>query len=122
VKRAWLITWEWIGDHAKKENKIVSILNYRVSPRNVRDYVERLYVDSEYSFTERVEYAKSRKNNPYPAEFDRINGVPWEGRIHCGHNPFLFARFVTNLRVELNADQREHLRWEEIPRPKLPKL
>ena len=122
MKKAWLITWEWIGDHAKKENNIVSILNSCTSAEKVRQYAERIYVDSEYSLTERLEYAKNRKNNPYPAEFDRINGVSWEGRIHCGHNPFLYARLVMNLGVKLDSNGQEHLEWEEIPRPKPPRL
>ena len=115
MKSAWLITWEWAGEHAKKNWKVVAILNYRLSGNTVRAYVERLYVNSEYTLSEKVADAKNSKNNPYPAQFDRINGVPWMGRITCGHNPFLYARLVKNIRVEIGTNGEEHLEWEEIP-------
>ena len=122
MKTAWLITWEWIAEHAKKDSKIVSILNYRLSGLRVREYVERRYVDSEYNLREQLSYAKSPKNNPYPAEFGKINGVSWQDQIICGHNPYLEARKVKNIRVEVDSNGEEHLEWEEIPPPKLPKL
>jgi hypothetical protein len=53
----------------------------------VRQHVELLYVASFYSIAERIDYANNKKFNPYPAEFDRIGGVPRSGLIECGHNP-----------------------------------
>lgn len=121
IKRAWLITWEWMGDHAKKEKEIISILNAHISPENVKSYIEQLYVDSECSLTDRLQYAKNRKNILYPAHFGDIDGVCWKGHIHCGDNPFINARFVKNLRVEFDMDGQKCLKWEAILRPKLPK-
>lgn len=115
MKCAWLITWEWFGSHAKKSKKIVSILNYRRSSRQIKHFVERLYVDSEYSLTERLSYAKSSKNNPYPAAMSQ------RGHITCGHNPFLLGRLVKNLKVRIDSKGREHLQWEEVT-PIDPKL
>jgi len=121
VKTAWLVTWEWVGEHAERKDKVASILNYRLSGKTVADYMEKLYVDSEFSFNERLEYAKS-KYTPYPARFDMLeldgNKAHWEGRIHCGHNPFLYGRLVQNIHVETNADGSERLEWDEIPRPR----
>lgn len=67
--KAWLVTWEWIGDHAAREPKIVSILRPQLTGRTVRDYVERLYADLTYSLEERCRVAKRKAENPYPAEY-----------------------------------------------------
>ncbi len=121
MKKAWLITWDQAGGHLRQKDKIVSILSGRLSAKTVFDYVERLYVNSEYSLSDRLAYAKNRKDNPYPAQFVSINGVPWEGQITCGHNPFLFARLVRNTRVEVDLNGDEQLCWEDIPKPCLSK-
>jgi hypothetical protein len=114
MKTAWLITWEWTGDRARKENKIVSILNYRRSSSQIKKIVEHLYVDSEYSLSERLAYAKSIKNNPYPALQER-------GMITCGHNPWLLARYVNNIRVDVDSERKEHLVWDEIQKTSPPR-
>jgi hypothetical protein len=110
---AWLITWEWMGDHAKAEQKIAAILNPRWSSKRVREYVESIYVDSHYSIAERIAYAKTRSFNPYPAEFVRVSGVAWEGQITCGHNPWLFARLVSNLAAAGESDGHNGVIWSE---------
>ena len=53
MKTAWLVTWEWVGEHAERKDKVASILNYRLSEKNVAEYMERLYADSYYSLSER---------------------------------------------------------------------
>ena len=55
---AWLITWEWVGDHAKVENKVAAILSYRLSGKIVREIVELLYANNYYTLRERVACAK----------------------------------------------------------------
>jgi hypothetical protein len=27
--KAWLVTWEWAGDHARREDKVAAIFNSR---------------------------------------------------------------------------------------------
>lgn len=76
MKSAWLITWEWIGDHAAVEQKIVAILNYRKSAKYVKDFIEQLYIEKTSTVTEKMSFAKDRKSNPYPAKYHDINGVP----------------------------------------------
>ena len=115
---AWLITWEWIGDHAKVENKIATILNYRLAEDTVREVMERIYIDNYTSLGERVAYAKNKKSHPYPAQSDRVNGVPWSGRMYCGRNPYLYARIVDDLHVKIDENGEETLIWKERPRPK----
>jgi hypothetical protein len=116
---AWLITWEWIGDHAKVENKIATILNYRLSADSVREIMEQIYIDHYTSLPERVAYAKDKKNHPYPAQSARVDGVPWSGRIYCGRNPYLYARLVDDLHADVDKSGEETLTWKECPKPKL---
>ena len=110
---AWLITWEWIGEHAKVENKIATILNYRLAEDTVREIMERIYINNYTSLRERVAYARNKKTHPYPAQVYR------GGRIHCGRNPHLYARLVDDLHVSVDKDGEESLIWKERPRPNL---
>ena len=114
--KAWLVTWEWCGDHAKVEDNIAAILNSRLSGKRVREIVELLYVNSQYSPGERLRYANGKKFNPYPAQFGTLGRVPKEGEIFCGHNPYLHARRVDDCRVEGDGVE-ETLTWKEIPKP-----
>lgn len=109
MKTAWLVTWEWAGEHAKKESevKIVSILNYRYSPERVKIYIEQLYIDSEYLLADKLSCAKSANYNPYPAKSSGVN------KITCGHNPYLFARKVCNVKIEKDIDGNGVLTWNE---------
>lgn len=122
MKKAWLVTWIGTGKHAEWEGKVVSLLNYRLSDRAVADYMERHWIDSFGSPSERLAYAKSKKNTPYPAQFDTVEvdgkRVPYEGRMYCGPNPFLYGRLVQNIHVEVDEDGNEQLKWDDIPRPK----
>jgi hypothetical protein len=117
LKKAWLITWDWIGDHARRDLKVVAIISSRRSSRWVQEFIEQRFVDLEYTLSERVAYARNRKKSPYLVELDRLGGVPWHGRMTCGPNPHLYARLVKNLRVVVDAKENEQLEWDEIPRP-----
>jgi hypothetical protein len=57
-------------------------------------------------------------NKPYRAERGVIiNGVPHGDRITCGHNPWLYARIVSELEFLEDAEQGiEIARWREPPR------
>lgn len=122
LKTAWLVTWEWIGDHARveEEKRIVAVLNYRWTGERVRFLVEHLYLSLGQSVWEMVSVARNKRGNTYPAEFDTINGVRWQGSIHCGHNPSLHARLVHNLRVVVHDDGSLETTWDERPHPKPP--
>ena len=120
--KAWLVTWEWVGDHAKPERKVAAILNPHWSPDRVREHVELIYVNSYYSISERIAYAKNRSFNPYPALFVRIDGIQWQGQITCGHNPLLFARLVDNLTATGEPDDEERVVWTERPKPDFDKI
>jgi hypothetical protein len=112
--RAWLVTLE----STDKPPQVISVFRAQRSAEFVRDYVEQYYIDTFYSLQEKLLYAQSRKNNPYPATFDRLDGISWQGRITCGHNPYLYARLVLKLRVQ-SSPQGDRLVWEESPVPNL---
>ncbi len=111
---AWLVTWDSVGEENIPQN-IAAILNPHWSARRVRDLVEVIYVNSSYSLSERIGYAKNRSFNPYPAQFSGFNGVLWEGQIMCGDNPWLFARLVDYLTID--PDNKNKVIWRERPRP-----
>jgi hypothetical protein len=114
--KAWLITWEYQGDHAKVEQQIVAILPPRWASERIRQYVEFIYIlQSPATLQEQIEYAKKRSNNPYLADYMRINGVRHGGNIICGHNPWLYARKVSNLQICIDENGNEKGIWKEIP-------
>lgn len=118
--KAWLITWEWFGNHAAVDEKVVDILSARRSAEWVREYLGRLYAVHHSSPTEMMRCAAySNPESPrYPARYVHIadGKISYAGRIHCGDNPYLFARLVNNLEI----DQDGRIDWDEIPVPAVP--
>jgi hypothetical protein len=115
--KAWLVTWEWVGDHAKRDDKVAAIFDPRLGGARVREFVEFLYLTGYYTLSERIACAQHRAQNPYPAQFGQtLEGDPWEGEIYCGHNPYLRARLVDDLTVERDADGNERAVWKERTR------
>lgn len=115
---AWLVTWNHVGQHAAPAEKVVAILGARTSAASVLKQVEWLYANATFDLSEKIAYAKSSANfNPYPARFGELSGATWAGEIYCGHNPFLFARIVDDLRVKKSAGGEE-AEWKERPKPK----
>jgi hypothetical protein len=115
--RVWLIMWEWVGEHAKVENKCVDIISRRLEIDSVKAHVLRLHNFLECSLAERA--AMARYNDPQEPAYepqvhwpkDRSNGP----EIHCGHNPFLVARLVKNLTVLRDAKTgKELVNWEPV--------
>jgi len=118
---AWLVTWECSGDHAKREDRIAAVLNPRLFGTRVKEIIEFLYMNNCYTLRERLDYALHPRRNPYPARFGTLEGHhPWEGQVHCGHNPFLFARMVDELVIDDGEGYgNENMTWKERPRPNL---
>ncbi len=111
--KAWLITWEWVGNAAITADKVAGILNPRWGPVRVADIVEFLYSNINATVNELASYAKHQDRNPYRAD---ING----DKINCGHNPSLYARKVSDLKISSVPDTRlETISWKEPPRYKL---
>ena len=115
-RKAWLVTWEHIGDHAQPERKIAAVLEPQLSGRRVRELVEFLYASVEYQPFEQLEIAFGLRSNPYPGTFGSMKDGPaglWEGEVNCGHNPWLYARLVDNLIIPADGEPT----WQEPPRP-----
>ena len=112
IKRAWLITWEWVGESAKVDDKVLAIMDYRLSYNTMRDYVERLYIIHFYTYFEQIDFAKYRSKNLYPARIVTDNHKRC-GKITCGHNPYLLARFAYNLHTYMDENGIEYLSWDE---------
>ena len=112
--KVWLVTWEWSGAHAKRGDKVAAVFDSRVSAERVREYVELLYAQETYTLSEKIDcFVGNRRRHPYPAEFVKLEGVPWEGEIHCGHNPYLRARLVDELTVRRDDDGKENASWKD---------
>jgi hypothetical protein len=112
--KAWLVTWEWCGEHAKRENPFAAILNPRLSSRKICEIVEFMYRLAEYSLSDQAGYVRNGRPDNH-ATVDRT----LDGRvhIHCGHNPFLRARLVDDLVVERNGEGKEIVLCKERLRP-----
>jgi hypothetical protein len=89
------------------KGKVVAVLNSRLSPERVAAVVEILHASQAYSSLEKAQFAARPERAPYRATTEAVD------RIHCGHNPFLYARLVTNLQ-----DKDGALTWTEPPAPK----
>jgi hypothetical protein len=101
-KSAWLVTWE--GTSCVPEDPVAAILNYRMSVSRLKDFVGLLYASFKYSHREKLLVAKNAKENPYPATMTLFQ------HVHCGHNPLLHARLVSELKVVDGI-----LKWTEPP-------
>lgn len=110
--KAWLITLEGTSEGIPIHKKVLSILPPRSPSNRVREFVEQLYVDQFLLPNERIAYLKNRRNLAYPAEIDTINGTQ-VSRITCGHNPFIIARPVQNLKIVTDEQGIETFSWEK---------
>lgn len=101
ARLAWLVMWEWVGDHARVDQPFAAILPRRLGHETVQRIVEALYAEREYTPAEMLDAARDRGRNPYRAhlgaahviaEDGSAGTVEWQGEIICGHNPHLVAR------------------------------
>jgi hypothetical protein len=113
--KAWLVTWEWMGDHAKRPDKVAE--DPRLPAERVRRIVELLY-HREASLSEKVDWRLRHNRQPYPAKFMHIEGTQWLGNIYCGDNPWLFARLVDDLEVESDGQGNEKATWKDRYKPR----
>ena len=103
------------GELAEPDVEVLSAVVARLGVADVRAFVEQLFADSICTYEERLKYLGRPRSWPYPALNDEVYGKKAPNRIKCGYNPFLYARRVKDLRVEMDLDGFERLLWEEIP-------
>ena len=103
--KAWIIRWDWAGNHASRDNALIAILSARCHVDDVRKFIERYYLATTAGVREQLEYARYR--NPrelaYPAETSA------GGLIHCGDNPFIVGRRAEDIHLAEDG----HLVWVE---------
>ena len=109
--KAWIITWQ--DSQGTEHEPVVMVLNGMMGIKRVQWYVETMYIEKMSSDAEKYDSARPKRSRKiaFPAEVTKtVNG---EAHIHCGHNPWLFARLVNDLRVETDIDDVETLKWKE---------
>lgn len=112
-RSAWLVYWNRMLTAEDDENSPpVTIIDSRKRPERVADFLEQFYMAACYSLREKVHYSSRPKDNPYRSS---INYNHEQGRlvsITCGHNPWLGARFVRNVRLKVDGESRYFLTWD----------
>jgi hypothetical protein len=120
---AWVVRWDWAGDHAKVKQPIAAILPSQLGPETVRRLVETLYAAREYTPAEMLEASRRNGFNPYRATFGSCpvtledgstTQATWQGEVLCGHNPYLVARKAI---VRSVGDDEGSVVFEDTPRP-----
>lgn len=91
-QKAWLLFWDWCGEHAAVQDKVAAILSPRLSQQYIGRLVEQLYGIHLYSAAEHAAYAKWPKKAPYRAQW-------YIDHCTCGQDPFLNAMNVHDLQV-----------------------
>jgi len=105
---AWLITWEYFGEHAKVSDKIVAILDPRKSRESVIEIVKLHWLRNYYNANENSYYSTRPRKILF--EIDTSEGEIW---IHA-NNPSLRARIVSEFKVTVNNETNtETISWRE---------
>lgn len=110
--KAWLITWEWMAQHAAVADRIAGILPPQWSPKAVARFAEVFYAMTNSTVAELMAYARRPSANPYRCKFEVINGVPHADLMRCGGHPWLSARRVSNLVVS-EENGYESVSWTD---------
>jgi len=112
--RAWLVSWEGVNDPDVADQRIAAILNQDLPVAEVSTIVEVLYASATYTLHEQATWAEAPGQNPYRAHSEAmpLSSSPW--RIVCGHDPWLEARVVEGLSVQVDDEQdTETIVWQE---------
>lgn len=108
---AWLLTWEGTEGPAIDANqKIIAILSGRKSADVVANLVEVLYCRTVQSAGDMARLANRRRSREH--QYRQVYSTA--DRLFYGRNPCIFARRVSNLRIERDASlETETVRWHE---------
>lgn len=110
---AWLLTWEGTtGPALVPDKKILAIISSRRSAGAVAEIVDTLYCRSVNSAFDMALLANKRKQREH--QYKHLCST--FHRIFYGRNPCIFARVVSNLKIERDeARKTELIRWTELP-------
>ena len=76
--KAWIIRWEWDGDHAAVKDRFIVALPSRLGGKSIRTFVERYYASQFLSQSEQL-HCMVRKRSPKPVS-STIRGGRLEGQ------------------------------------------
>lgn len=95
--KGWLV--KWTSPDSGYEEAVATVLSARLGVRSVERRLKELYADVTASIQEKLDYAHWK---PAQLRFRTRLSRLKDGRvaIDCGHNPFLEARLVSDLRIE----------------------
>lgn len=110
---AWILTWESPNNYGSTcRCDVISVLDYRLGCEYVKKYAIQIYVDKMFYPTERIDAVKAKFELPFPV----LSGDG--GTLSIGHNPWIDARKIRNLRVK-TIDGKEFFEWDEIDRTEI---
>ena len=114
MKLAWLVTWETRGDGVDPPPRgVAAILLPHISSQTVQRLMERIYAYECYDEAELLECARDPGHNPYRAVSEVVDGYRF--LVTCGDNPYLRARYVSDLNLQSDEDGVRRLAWVEQP-------
>jgi hypothetical protein len=97
-RKAWVIQWEWTGDHAKVEPNIFHVLDSRLSLKHVEFYLRAIYFNS-FWFTIEERVGNVGVKDKY-VTVRKAYGC----RASIGTNPQLVAMRVEKLTAKYDPD------------------
>jgi hypothetical protein len=111
---AWIITREG----TRHVPEVVAIVSARKSAKQIKSYIEFLYLLLECSAERNLEAARyTNAEISYEAQFDTTNtNVPVSDLLRCGRNPFLVARRAKNVSLIDGKDSVQILKWKNPQR------
>jgi hypothetical protein len=121
--KAWVVRWEWAGEHAKVAQPVAALLRPQTGTEHVKRIVKALHDAQAYAPLDMLAAIERNGHDPYPAYLGTVSlqqrdgrrgNVPFGGEIICGHNPFLVARKGRVWRADAGSGRIE---WEDDPRP-----
>jgi hypothetical protein len=122
--KAWVVQWEWATEVARVEKPLIAVLPGRTNHKWVAKFVELVYAGAMYEPDELVAWTANPRANPYRAQFPRRlpspdghGNVTWPVAVVCGHNPYVAAKLVENLRAVPAEDGTSTLQWDRIEPP-----
>lgn len=112
ISHAWIVTYKAVSHYDGLNGKVLSVLKWQKSERQIREHVTQLYVDNRLSCSEVSSFLRSRGDNGlnYKAKSKIVGG---RYLITIGHDPFLEARQVKNLGI-IEVDGKEEWCWKEF--------
>jgi len=104
---AWVIEWEWEGDHRALNDSPVYILPWRWSEDRVLSFLRAIY----YNNSELFEADYGLHELSHPKRYERLE-IFEARRIFFGHNPYLVCAYAKDFSCTMDDDGKtEILSW-----------